>query len=141
MIGSRQKEGKRSGSSPAMNNILAQVRIGYIAMAVATVFVVTILAFGNWWWNAQAQDLKHRVLYSTPPLRVSFNRADSSTPGTDQLTLLVDEDFWHKTRKDQWSMSLIPDHGHLMHVFLLRVPAMDRFYHLHPGQASDGSFA
>jgi hypothetical protein len=115
-------------------------RIGYIAMAVATVLVVIILAFGNWWWNAQADDLKHRVLYSTPPLRVSFNWADSSTHGTDQLTLLIDEDFWHKTRKDQWSMSLIPDHGHLMHVFLLRVPAMDRFYHLHPEQASDGSF-
>ena len=115
-------------------------RIGHIAMAVATVLVVTILAFGNWWWNAQADDLKHRVLYSAPPLRVSFNRADSSTHGTDQLTLLIDEDFWHKTRKDQWSMSLIPDHGHLMHVFLLRIPAMDRFYHLHPEQASDGSF-
>src|SRR4029077_9972157 len=91
--------------------------------------------------NAQADDLKHRVLYSTPPLRVSFNRADSSAHGTDQLRLLIDEDFWHKTRKGQWSMSLIPDHGHLMHVFLLRVPAMDRFYHLHPEQASDESFA
>src|SRR5258708_27729542 len=109
-------------------------------MGVAPVLVVTILAFGNWWWNAQAEDLKHRVLYSAPPLRVSFNRADSSTHGTDQLTLLIDEDFWHKIRKDQWSMSLIPDHGHLLHMFLLRVPAMDRFYHLHPEQASDESF-
>jgi hypothetical protein len=52
----------------------------------------------------------------------------------------MDEDFWHKTRKDQWSMGLIPDHGHMMHLFLLRVPSMDRFYHLHPGQGDDGSF-
>ena len=37
-------------------------------------------------------------------------------------------------------MSLIPDHGHPMHLFLLRVPAMDRFYHLHPEQVSDESF-
>ena len=37
-------------------------------------------------------------------------------------------------------MSLIPDHGHLMHAFLLREPAMDRFYHLHPEEASDASF-
>ena len=37
-------------------------------------------------------------------------------------------------------MTMIPDHGHLMHTFLLRVPAMDRFYHLHPEQTNDGSF-
>ena len=116
-------------------------RLGRIAMAFATVLVLAILALGNWWWNAQAADLKRRVLYSPPPLHASLNRMDAGTElGTDQLMLRIDEDFWHKTRKDQWSMSLIPDHGHLMHLFLLRVPAIDRFYHLHPEQTSDGSF-
>jgi hypothetical protein len=108
-------------------------RGGRIAMAISSVIVVTILALGNWWWNAQAADLKQNMLYSAPPLRVSFD-------GTDQLTLRIEDDCWHKSRKDQWSMTLIPDHGHLMHAFLLRVPAMDRFYHLHPEQANDGSF-
>lgn len=37
-------------------------------------------------------------------------------------------------------MNLIPDHGHLVHLFLLRVPGLDRFYHLHPGQVSGESF-
>ena len=116
-------------------------RLGRIAMVFAAILVVTILALGNWWWNAQAEDLQHRVLYSTPPLHASLNRTDAGTEhGADQLTLRIDEDFWHKTRKDQWSMSLIPDHGHLMHLFLLRDPAIDHFYHLHPEQASDGSF-
>ncbi|MGA7400304.1 MAG: hypothetical protein WCC99_14065 [Candidatus Sulfotelmatobacter sp.] len=109
-------------------------RLGRIAMAVAGVLVVIMLALGNWWWSAQAADLKHNMLYSAPPLRVSFD-------GTDRLTLKMDEDFWHKTRKDQWSMTLIPDHGHLMHAFLVRAPAMDHFYHLHPEQTDDGSFA
>src|SRR5580704_5317071 len=104
-----------------------------IAMAIASTLVVTILALGNWWWNAQAASLKQTMLYSAPPLRVSFD-------GTDQLTLRIEEDFWHESRKNQWSMTLIPDHGHLMHAFLIRVPAMDRFYHLHPEQANDGSF-
>lgn len=108
-------------------------RLGRIAMAVAAALVVAILALGNWWWNVQSADLRHTMIYSAPPLRVSFD-------GTDHLTLRIGEDFWHKTRSDQWSMSLIPDHGHLMHLFLLRVPAMDRFYHLHPEQESDGSF-
>jgi len=117
------------GSVPSPRNR----RMGRIVMAVATVLVVAILVLGNWWWSAQAADLKHNMLYSAPPLSVAFD-------GKGQLTLRIEEDYWHKTRKDQWSMGLIPDHGHLMHVFLLRMPSMDRFYHLHPAQTSDDSF-
>lgn len=118
---------------PGAEPLPQQKRVGRVAMVVAAGLVVTLLALGNSWWNAQGADLKQTVLYTTPPLEVSFD-------GPDQLTLRIGEDFWHKIRKDQWSMSLIPDHGHLLHLFLLRVPAMDRFYHLHPEQANDGSF-
>jgi hypothetical protein len=121
--------GLRAGTIPSPQNR----HLGRIAMAVAGTLVVTILALGNWWWNAQAASLKQTMLYSAPPLRVSFD-------GTDQLTLRIEEDFWHESRKNQWSMTLIPDHGHLMHAFLIREPVMDRFYHLHPEQANDGSF-
>jgi hypothetical protein len=119
--------------APSATPTIHNRRVGRIAMAVAGGLVITILALGNWWWNAQAADLRHTMLYTAPALTVSLN-------GRDQLNLRIEEDFWHKTRKDQWSMSLIPDHGHLMHLFLLRVPAMDRFYHLHPEQVGDESF-
>jgi hypothetical protein len=112
-------------------------RLGRVAMALSAVLVVGILALGNWWWNAQAADLKRNMIYSTPPLGVSLDRLNNAG---EKLTLRIGEDFWHKNRQEQWSMSLIPDHGHLMHAFLLRTPAMDRFYHLHPEQQSDGSF-
>jgi hypothetical protein len=133
IAGAAAREGGLDAASiPAARNR----RLGRVAMAVAAVLVVSMLALGNWWWNAQAADLKQTMIYITPPLAVSLTHSD----GVAQLTLRMEEDFWHKTRKDQWSMSLIPDHGHLMHAFLLRIPAMDRFYHLHPEQQDDGSF-
>ena len=130
IAGAAAREGGLAlAASPSPNNR----RVGRIAMAVAAALVAGILALGNWWWNVQAADLKHTMVYSAPPLQISFD-------GSDHLALQIDEDFWHKTRKDQWSMDLIPDHGHLVHLFMLRVPAMDRFYHLHPEQVSDESF-
>jgi hypothetical protein len=35
---------------------------------------------------------------------------------------------------------LIPDHNHLMHLFLVRLPEMGRFWHLHPTQTAPGTF-
>jgi hypothetical protein len=109
-------------------------RSARIAMAVAAVLVISMLALGNWWWNVQAAELKHSMLYNPPSLQLSFNQPEL-------LTLRMEEDFWHKTRKDLWSMALIPDHGHLVHAFLIRLPTMDRFYHLHPEQTIEGTFA
>jgi hypothetical protein len=130
IAGAAAREGAlKTDETPSPRNL----RLGRIAMAVSAIVVITILALGNWWWDAQAADLKHNMIYDAPPLSTSFD-------GTDRLTLRMDDNYWHQLRKDQWSMSLIPDHGHLMHAFLLRVPAMDRFYHLHPEQQSDGSF-
>jgi len=134
IAGAAAREG---GLAPAVIPSPRHRRLGRIAMLLAAGLVVTILTLGNWWWNVQAADLKHTMIYSIPPLGVSLDRLHNEA---DLLTLRIQEDFWHKTRANQWSMSLIPDHGHLMHVFLLRVPAMDRFYHLHPEQTSDGSF-
>lgn len=107
-------------------------RRGRIVMAIAAIFVIGLLALGNWWWNVAAADLARGMLYQAPPLTASLNN--------DRLTLRMADNFWHERRKDSWSMQLVPDHGHLMHLFLLRTPGLDRFYHLHPEQNSEGSF-
>jgi len=56
------------------------------------------------------------------------------------MVLRIGESAWHTRRPDTVSTRLIPDHGHLMHLFLIRMPQMDRFYHLHPAQDQSGVF-
>ena len=118
------------GAAPEDRN----TRKGRISMVVATVLVLGMLFLGNWWWDSEASTQKHDMLYKAPPLAASLENGR-------HLVLQMGSSYWHERRKDSWSMKLIPDHGHLMHLFLLRVPAMDRFYHLHPDQTQDGVFA
>jgi hypothetical protein len=130
ITGAAAREG---GLEPGETPSPSQKRWGRIAMGLATMAVVGLLALGNWWWNVAATDRKQTMIYTPPPLATSLE-------SDGHLTLHLGEDSWHTLRKDQWSMKLIPDHGHLMHTFLLRVPALDRFYHLHPQAMSDSSF-
>ena len=50
--------GLRAAAIPSPQNR----RLGRIAMAVAGALGVTVLALGNWWWNAQAADLKRNTV-------------------------------------------------------------------------------
>jgi hypothetical protein len=36
---------------------------------------------------------------------------------------------------------VIPDHNHLMHLFVIAVPGLDRMWHLHPDRIAGGAFA
>src|SRR5215472_15982793 len=69
---------------PAVTPSPRNLRHGRSAIQVSAVLVAAILALGNWWWNAQAAELKRTMLYNAPPLEVGFQ--------ADQLTLR-----WMKT--------------------------------------------
>lgn len=101
-------------------------------MAGALASVIGVLVFGNWWWNTAAADKAKQMIYRPPKLVVSLSE--------NKLVLRMGESDWHIRRPETVMTALIPDHGHLMHLFLLRVPQMDRFYHLHPVQTDPLSF-
>lgn len=130
IAGAATREGQLE---PGASVLAANRRRGRIAMLVTTVIVLGMLALGNWWWSVDAADLSNRMLYKAPPLSASLDNGN-------HLTLRMGDSNWHSIRKASWSMRLVPDHGHVMHLFLLRLPTLDRFYHLHPEQVQEGIF-
>jgi hypothetical protein len=103
-------------------------RRGVRAMIVAGVLVVVALGGGNAWWNAEASDYA-RIVYK--PLGLDA-KVDNGT-----LALQLADPGWLRSRVVD---DLVPDHGHLMHLFVVREPALDRVWHLHPEATGGGAF-
>lgn len=104
-----------------------------MVMAATGIALVGILFLGNLWWDAEANAKTTGMIYKAPPIHAAL-------VGTNQLELKLGFSSWHDKRKRYQLVKIIPDHGHLMHLFLVRMPEMDRFYHLHPDEAGADTF-
>jgi len=103
-------------------------------MAATVAALIGILLLGNLWWDSEANAKASGMIYKAPPMQVSL-------VGGNQLDVKLGFSSWHDRRKEMQLVNIIADHGHLMHLFLVRLPEMDRFYHLHPDQTSSDSFS
>ena len=128
---------RESRLDPGLAPTEDRVRAGRIAMTFAFVIVAAVLWLGNRWWNSQAASYSREVY---KPLKMT---ASLSSTGLLTLTLKdsgwLDDPSWHSL----FARSLddfIPDHGHLMHLYLIREPGLDRVYHLHPELEAAGTF-
>jgi hypothetical protein len=54
--------------------------------------------------------------------------------------LKIDTTDWRRERRGSMLSTLIPDHGKLMHTFLIRTPGLDAFAHIHPERKDSITF-
>lgn len=125
IVGAATREGKVApGLAPPPEN----ERRARIAMGVTAVLVAGILYLGNNWWTAEAK-VYARILYKPLAMKTSV------AGGT--LKLELEHTGWFQPREFD---SFVPDHGHLMHLFVVSRPDLDRIWHLHPRMTGNGVF-
>jgi hypothetical protein len=106
-------------------------RASVAAMAIGGV-VLALALWGGWsWWGAVDRAYRAGMFR---PLQTSSTVTESGSGAV--LTLTIDDPSW---RGREWT-PLIPDHGKLMHMFLVRDDLV-AFAHLHPESADSSSFA
>jgi hypothetical protein len=137
MVGSGVREAKLA---PGLASNASDARHGRIAAVLAVISVVAVLWAGNAWWSNDAGVYSQRVY---KPLQM---RAALEEGGV--LTLKTVEPGWMqptpgglvRTLFVRHMDDLIPDHDHLMHLYVIRQPGLDVVYHLHPDLVGSGQF-
>jgi hypothetical protein len=131
IVGAGVREGNlEPGANPGSSN----QRRAKLIMATTAVLVVAILYLGRAWWGAEARSYQRGIDFFKPPA------AETSLLNGNRLVIRASghDPNWPEYIKME---EVLPDHNHLMHLFLIGGPGLDRMWHLHPGRIEGGAFA
>jgi len=127
IVGAGVREGQLE---PGVAPDSARVRRARWVMAATLVFVLAMAALGGLWWKSEAGEYDKHIF---KPLQMSATLENGG-----RLMLHLTDPGWARWRKLD---DLVPDHNHLMHLYVFSLPGMDQVWHLHPDRVEAGLFA
>ena len=101
----------------------------FVSMTAAFIVLVATVILGGLWWKTDAADYSANVY---KPLNL-----DATLQPGNVLDLKMTDSGWVSQRHLD---DFIPDHNHLMHLYMIRWPQMDVVFHLHPQPVATGEF-
>ncbi len=107
----------------------------WIGACVSAVILVLALWGGKSWWDSWASNYK-RFLYK--PLVATSSIFQNR--GRNFLEFKIDTTKRAQLNFTRKLSSVVPDHGKLMHFFLVRAGSMDVFAHLHPQRKDSATY-
>ncbi len=136
IVGAANRDAK---VDPDQELTAGQKRRGMIAMAVTALLLVAVLFLGDRWWGVEASanaKLSYRLPHVDASLQAGTLELHLSNPNEVSRFTQFGTERADRLRLDD----LVPDHGHLMHLFLVSTD-MKSMWHLHPSQDQIGQFS
>lgn len=128
IVGAAAREGSLE---PGVVPTDARRRTARTAMAAAAGVMALALVGGSKWWSIEEGAYRRR-LYRPMSIATSIRTLDAQR----MLTIVVTDSLWRTNRLPP----LMPDHGKLLHLFLIRDGEQDAIAHLHPLRVHPDSF-
>jgi len=109
-----------------------QRRRGWEAAVIAAVALGLALGAGKRWWDSEDRNFRMNEIYRPMPIDAALREVGGQAVVHLELPEVAGE--------DNDSSRLIPDHGKLMHLFMIREPQLDALAHVHPFRTGKRSF-